>query len=228
MQSSPEIDAHLDTARSEWIRAENLLKEIERLRHELAIPSVNELRYAGRRLVDGLAELKKGDATGAEQEFLQAIHHCRSARQDAADAAIFFLNSSLDAAEMTYGSDALIRVNPNIRQFRLELYRLNEMAQEARANRLIRSEIYDKIEEILPGLIELSGTLNVPPDVDARKRLSWIPVIGFASASVAVVPILWIIGTYGSFHELSTSVEVILALFAAAAGLVSSIRRKAR
>lgn len=228
MQSSPEIDARLDTVRSEWARAEGLLKATERLRHELIMPSVNELRYAGRRVIESLAELQKGDTTGAEESLVQAIHHCRLARQDAADAAIIFLNNSLDAAEMTHGLEALIRLNPKLPQFRLELSQLNDLVREARADRQIRSEIYDKIEQILPDLIVFSDTLSVPADVDARRRLPWALVIGFGSSLVAVVSILWISGMRGSFHELSPFVEVILALVAAVAGLVSSIRRKAR
>ena len=39
---------------TEWDKAEQLMKLAERLRAKVIHPSVNELRYAGRRLVDAL------------------------------------------------------------------------------------------------------------------------------------------------------------------------------
>jgi len=71
--------------------AEQSLKLAEHTLYELSIPAVNELRYAGRHIVEALKADENGKPNKAENERNKAAKHCKRAIYDCQEArALFF------------------------------------------------------------------------------------------------------------------------------------------
>jgi len=75
----------------EWNRAEADIKTAEMGVHSIVIPSVKELRYGGRRVIDALMEIARNpnnaDNTRIKALLDDAHFDCHRARHDAIDAA---------------------------------------------------------------------------------------------------------------------------------------------
>lgn len=80
-------------------RAEQKVKEVERLSHELAVPSINELRYVGYHLTRALCE----EAPHAiAEEIAKAKRHCQRAIYDAHEIGIIFLLEGIRSVHQRY------------------------------------------------------------------------------------------------------------------------------
>ena len=56
------------------------------VQEELCLPAVNELRYAGRRLIDAWISVRRGDLAEATAKIKDAKFDCHRARHDSIDA----------------------------------------------------------------------------------------------------------------------------------------------
>jgi len=87
----------LTQIRREWDKAEHSLKIAEQVGNQVIFPAIKELRYAGRRIVDALAECASGgDANKVRALLDDALFDCYRARHDAVDASISTIAAELD------------------------------------------------------------------------------------------------------------------------------------
>lgn len=94
MEQARELLAQIKVA---WDKAEQAIKRAELVCGEVVTPAIKELRYAGRRLADGLEAVASGTVTPETNGFLRdALFDCYRARHDAIDAAISKIAVEID------------------------------------------------------------------------------------------------------------------------------------
>ena len=74
-----------------WNAAEEAIKRAEVLSHLICLPAINELRYAGRRVLDAIGQV---DQVTQKQFFDDAHRLCERAQIDALDAQVVYLLST--------------------------------------------------------------------------------------------------------------------------------------
>lgn len=148
--------ADLFTAiRDEWDNAEKVIKLAEQVTADVVIPAVQELRYAGRRLIDAL----NADACGEPPECVRAFiedarFSCHRARHDAIDAAISLMSIDADLLARKMGYDIVHSSFPDYLNFVQRLDEARARIAESRANRHDRDAIYAAITQgDFPGLV---------------------------------------------------------------------------
>lgn len=141
--------AALSRLATEWNKAEGLMKLSERIRAEVVFPSVNELRYAGRRVVDAWAIVPRLQEDEARQNFdtyiKDAIFRCHCAQHDAVDAAILFVQSTLQEYEHEFGLAAVFTHFPEVADLKARLKEADELIVSSRQDRGKRSTDYDQL-----------------------------------------------------------------------------------
>lgn len=140
----------LEKLSAEWNKAEGLMKLAERVRAEVVFPSVNELRYAGRRLVDAWVVIPKlADDPSLRTDFdsflKDALFRCYCAQHDAIDAAILFIQAAVDEYEKEFGISLLMTHFPEVADLRLSLREADQLIVSSRKERGKRAEEYDRL-----------------------------------------------------------------------------------
>jgi len=82
------MTSRLEAIRAAFQEAENSLRDCERLSFETAVPSINELRYAGKHLLDAITA--ETDAV-RDEHLTKAERHCFRAKFDAKESIIITL-----------------------------------------------------------------------------------------------------------------------------------------
>jgi hypothetical protein len=130
----------------EWNYSERVLKQHEGITDSAIIPSVNELRYSGRRLIEALDLILKSES---EQKVLDlisdAIFDCHRARHDAIDASAVIMISYYNTARRDLDIEIIIKVFPKFTKCITDLYEVKKKIAEARENRHNRDFIYTEI-----------------------------------------------------------------------------------
>lgn len=140
----------------EWNKAEKLIKQAERLRGEVVQPSVNELRYAGRRLVDALQESLKPDGDQAKFDgfITDCQMRCLCAQHDAVDASVLFIQKVIKEYEDEFGLGLMIEKFPWLADTRARLAEMDDIIIDCREKRGTRCEGYDQLaDDHLPALV---------------------------------------------------------------------------
>ncbi|MBK8209654.1 MAG: hypothetical protein IPK78_06420 [Rhodospirillales bacterium] len=107
---------------SQWDKAEEDIKLAEQVCNKVVWPSIKELRYAGRRVVDALHAIYSGLSDESINNFLQdAEFDCHRARHDAIDAATATIAIHLEAAADRIGYDAILSGFPQFPTLRKKL-----------------------------------------------------------------------------------------------------------
>ena len=91
------------------------MKVTENISGEVAIPAINELRYAGFHILRGLSATDP-DVKG--KEFLKAKDHCERAAYDAAAAGLVVVAESIRMFQLQYRDIAISGVVHNIAEIR--------------------------------------------------------------------------------------------------------------
>jgi len=168
----------------EWDKAEKLIKEAERARAQVVMASVNELRYAGRRLVDALhlQEKAKVDPT-AKSDFdryiSEVLAFSHRAQHDAVDAIVLFLQKAIEKYENEFGISLLIEKYPRILDIKASISQADSLIIASRKDRMSRIEEYDKLAaDHCPALLEhyqhLMANKDVLTELVNAKKLSEI------------------------------------------------------
>lgn len=133
---------------AEWDKAERLIKSAERVRAQVVIASVNELRYAGRRLVDALhiSEKARTDPS-AKEEFdsyvSDALLFAARAQHDAVDAIVLFLQKAVEKYEAEFGLSLLAEKYPRIFDIKASIAQADTLIIASRSDRMKRAAEYD-------------------------------------------------------------------------------------
>ena len=100
-------------------KAEIKVKEIERLEEKLAIPPINELRYAASHIIKAISE----KTSAFDEEIWAAIRHCRRAFFDACDIGISYFIHEFRSIEKKYSEISITDVLPEYVSQRMEVLR---------------------------------------------------------------------------------------------------------
>lgn len=135
---------------AEWDRAEGLIKEAERIRAQVVMASVNELRYAGRRLIDAKAmsecvDSPDFDPVAFRSNIQEAIYFCHRAQHDAIDAVVLYVQKILDRYEAEFGYSLLAEQYPPYFKIRASLQEANDLIAQSREKRTDRVNIYKRL-----------------------------------------------------------------------------------
>lgn len=180
----------------EWMRVEEALKKTERIKNEAFIPSINELRYAARRVVQANIDLNNGSASDEDvrRHLTEAIENCIKARHDAVDSAINYIHEKLNEACTSIGYPRIISVFPEYEETRKKMHEIDKMVIESRKNRSTLTEQYFEIEKThLDKMVEFYLKLETSPKIVAsmarRDRFRFLGAAVIAGAVLSLC--LW-------------------------------------
>lgn len=147
----------IESVREEWNKSETYIKEAEQVNNAVVFPSIKELRYAGRRIVDALYLINTdGDPQAVEDLLRDARFDCHRARHDAIDAATSKIAIDIDMALKYLGPSVVVEAFPKYRELIERLQETRKKIADSRGERNKREEIYDSIEKNdFPELVKL-------------------------------------------------------------------------
>lgn len=186
--SSDEIAQVRDLFRN----AERQIKRAEEISGELAIPAVNELRYAGWHLLEALCS--GGPDNGAEQ-LARARRHCQRAIFDASDAGVVYLLERVKTFQDDYRRIPISDVIHNYTDLRKNIADTRNEISKARETNESRDGYYQqaassviRLKNIVDLLEESREELNKVVRRDNRGAfMSWLMVVITAIGAGATV-----------------------------------------
>jgi hypothetical protein len=139
----------LDSICKEWDKAEEDIKVAEQIGDQVVFPSVKELRYAGRRIVDAIQRI----ATGGKEDEIRALledarFDCFRARHDAVDATIATINAEMIISVNRLGYSAVLVAFPQYSELLGLIRDAQEKVATSRSHRKDRDVIYKSVEGI--------------------------------------------------------------------------------
>lgn len=169
-----------------FAQAESEAKKAELLLGELSIPCVNELRYAGSHLIQGLVARDKD-----EEQLERACKHCRRALYDAWEAQILYYLEKISAFQHDYRNVVISDVLSNYTELSMSIQQSRDVILKAQA-------MPDKEERCLTiaghvdVLAKIQQTLDASRDElnkKMRKECSiyWVRVLGVLVTILALV-----------------------------------------
>ncbi|MTD95085.1 hypothetical protein GIW81_12155 [Hyphomicrobium sp. xq] len=189
----------LKEIRLEWDKAESSIKIAEQINNQVVFPAVKELRYAGRRIVDALANCATaGDESAIRALLDDALFDCYRARHDAIDAAISKISTHLDAVTSKLGYSALTVGFPEFSALYDELGKAQEVVASSRGMRSDRDKLYVAIESVnMPPLVALyrkfKSSEPVMRGLAREERITKLITIGSATliGLAALIVAIW-------------------------------------
>ena len=172
--------------------AERILKVTENISGQVAIPAINELRYAGFHVLKGLSAT---DPEITEKELFKAKDHCERAAYDAAAAGLVVVAESIRVFQLQYRDIVISDVVNNIADIRARV----DEAEKILADGESSAEQLDveKIVSLLDSLRSDVTTLDQhAPDLQAKLRertMATKRFIFMLIATVAVAPVVAVI-----------------------------------
>ena len=146
-------------------------KKAEDALHSLGIEAggvdtaaVNELRYAGRHLLNGLVS---DDSNEQDEQLQRAKRHCERAIYEAYDSAIFYHFAQYDQFKADYRMVAISDVIPNFVNIEKTMNDARDFLEDARRDSDNREGYYQKAAETHGDVSEASKTLAT-----AREELN--------------------------------------------------------
>ena len=178
----------------EWDKSEEYIKEAEQVNNAVVFPSIKELRYAGRRIVEALYLIASdGERSKIEDLLRDANFDCHRARHDAIDAATSKIAVDLDIAVKYLGPDAVIESFPKFSSLIERLQIIRKKIVQSRGNREQREEIYASIEgQDFPDLISLYFEFKSSEEImkraarRSRARQTVANVVALAAVVLAI------------------------------------------
>lgn len=162
----------------DWAKAEEVLKLTERIKNETFIPSINELRYAARRVVQAETDFISGKGTDDEinSHLTEAIENCRKARHDAIDSAINYIHEKTDELMSKVGLAELHAGFPKYAALKTRMKDIDKKIVKSRAERHRLDIEYEDIKKNhLKEVVDLYAEMEASvPLIDAiiRKQKS--------------------------------------------------------
>ena len=166
----------LRETRADWDLAEDHVKLAELVDGEAIIPSINELRYAGRRLIDALTAIAAGDVGRANGFLGEARFFCLRARHDALDATLLTISGDVKNKLDHLDYEVIAVCFAPLPELRTALHRASNAVAKSRGNREDRDLIYKTVATTdFPRLVELYQEFSSSQDLMVRmtKRRRW-------------------------------------------------------
>jgi hypothetical protein len=170
----------LTAIETSWNAAEAYVKHVERLRRGLVVgAAVNELRYAGRRMIEAYACVReKPDDTDARIKALELLgevkHFCYRAQHDAIDGAVTYIDQALAKLEKDFGPDLLHEKFPKYLEMKQSLQEIGQIMAQSRGDRALRDQLYTDmrhglVDELIQNHLELETSRAVFEAVIANR-----------------------------------------------------------
>lgn len=137
--------------------AEEKIKQVEKICRELPFPAVNELRYAGRHLIDHLE-------TGDREQLVQAENHCKRAIYDAVEAGVTFQLLQIQAFNDDFRMLVLKDHITGYPELRIEINRAKALITESKPEDQSKMEYYEECSRHLERLTEIHDLLEAHRD----------------------------------------------------------------
>lgn len=145
----------------EWSDAEADIKNAEPIVGDVVIPSIKELRYAGRQVVNALIASADDNSERVNFYLEEAFYNCHRARHDAIDTAAWKMALNLEAVQSDIGPEALMQYFPQVFDFKQVLQEINNLTSESRKSPKNRITQYAMIQDSLfPRALELFRAMN--------------------------------------------------------------------
>lgn len=194
MPLTPEQKKMLDAIRLEWNRAEEDIKLAEQVCNEIVFPSINELRYAGRRVVEILYGILNGSPADEIDGLLaDARFDCHRARHDAIDTATAKIAIHVETMTEKLKYEAILPAFADFPTLVKALGEIRKKVSVSRRARENREAIYSAIEAAdFPALVEKYRSLcaNEPIMRVLAKRNRWRDFFGFWGFIVGAVALI--------------------------------------
>jgi hypothetical protein len=205
MHATP-IGARLVALAQEWDEVEGRLKQAEIISTNVVIPALEELHYAGRRLVDLVHYLcasqddKESTQDRVTNLIFEAEQNIVRARHDIVDAIVSTIHTYLTHLADDVGETLLLGCFPKYSEMRGRIDEVNDFVILSRQERRRRPEMYDDVyKNYLPEIIELFNAIRASqPRIEAqikkdekdaqkeKQRQRWRDCIAIASIGLAV------------------------------------------
>ncbi|MBF0166360.1 MAG: hypothetical protein HQL45_01915 [Alphaproteobacteria bacterium] len=184
--------------KQEWDKAEEAIKLAEQVCGEVVTPSVKELRYAGRRLVDAIGKIGAGAPPSEIDGLLHdAYFDCHRARHDAIDAATAKIAKVLDIAATKIGYEVILKAYPSFSLLFGQLNLVRSRIAVSRGDRENRERVYASIEAVdFPALAKEYDNFKAAEPImkglakTERKRRVLNYVIGIAGLLATIFSLL--------------------------------------
>tara|TARA_R110002110_G_scaffold304756_10_gene518860 strand:- start:2039 stop:2686 length:648 start_codon:yes stop_codon:yes gene_type:complete len=158
MKPTPELLGVLE----QWNKAEKAIKVSEQITGQVAIPSVMELRYAGRRVVVAFNSYEvEEEEDQASQYLVDAKFDCLRAQHDALDISVNYIAAFVDEVLRNTEPFALEGHYDELNFFIEYVAELQEKVVKSREDRSNREQYYDDIHESLSTLQTRFQTFKV-------------------------------------------------------------------
>ena len=146
MKLEPQVAVLVNKICAEWNRAERAIKISEQVIGEDPFPSIKELRYAGRRIVEAFASLDYGDDSDALAQLQDAYFDCLRAKHDAMDVAINEIAGRIRLSQEDLGPETVIQAFPEFTQLLRGLNVFESQIADSREARGTRDAVYEEIQ----------------------------------------------------------------------------------
>lgn len=169
MKLPPEYEEPVQEIRDLYDKAEADLKTVGRVRNDLCVAAVNQLRYAGQHLVRALAET---DATKINNDLDAAKRHALRAIYDVNDASIQYHLYEINRIRTTYPVN-LNDIVPEYTSIMKAVQRASDhIEQKSYENRKDRKMLYREMREDVKALTDAYSKLiaSLPDIVSAARR----------------------------------------------------------
>lgn len=198
----PHIEILADIQR-EWDLAEEAIKRCEQVARAAIIPSIKELRYAGRRIVDALNTAHKA---GSQQDVIALLEDarfdCHRARHDAMDAALDVMALDFDNLTKRLGYDAVIQAYPDFQSLYRDFAKARRQIAMSRGDRLNRNAIYETISSVdFPDLADRYADLVTCKPIalaaaakSKRQRIGWWFMLALTLIALTIATISFVNG----------------------------------
>jgi hypothetical protein len=171
------------------------MKLCEQIVKKPVAASVNELRYAGRRLVDALQRMDTNpDDPKVEPLLVDALFNCHCAQHDAVDVAMDAMAIDFELMERRLGYPAIMSAYPDFAVLLGEHNPARELIAISRKDRSDREAIYDSITNVnLPSLAQKYGALKASQPIMLAfvKRHKRLQIAWWIMAAVAVASMVF-------------------------------------
>lgn len=161
--SAANNNARICEIRSLYKKAEDAVSEISLLWDGLGVTPINQLRYAGRHLLDALTG---NSDSPPEENFRRAENHCKRAIYDAMDSGIVYCLRKIDEFKNDYRSIEIIPIVPEYRNITGQYREAKALIDKARDHN-IRADFYDEAVQHYKNLKDSVDSLD-----DAREELN--------------------------------------------------------
>ena len=173
------------------------MKLAEQVTGRPSTPSINELRYAGRKIIEAAKASATGDEASAKDLLRDARMDCLRAQHDAVDVAVALMAENVAVTTRQVGMERTAAAFPEVGDFIMKLSSAQQVIADTRADRderrlryetLLTADLpvlkvsFDKLKACQPYLID---------DVrQARRREFFGYAVGAAGVLVAILALI--------------------------------------